>query len=91
MVSRRMSLVRSMIGSLISEKSFGPFATPNGKRRRMYAILLIIVIAITAMRANTCSRLYAASMSNFVMKIQVDGWWIRIIWMACKMRMRQCP
>ena len=73
-VSLRRSLVRSMIGSLISEKSLGPFATPNGKRNRMYAILFIIVIAITAMRANTCNLLYAASISNFEMKIQADGW-----------------
>ena len=71
--SRRILLVKMMIGLLISKKSLESLTTPNGKRNRMYAILFMIVIVITTVCADTCIRLYAASISSLEMSMHAKG------------------
>ena len=89
--SRKMLLMRSIIGSLMSEKSLGPLETPNGKRSKIYAIFFIMVISITAILANTCNRLYAASISSLDMHMREFGWCMHMRFMAWRMRSKQCP
>ena len=71
--SRRISLVKLMIGLLMSKKSLGLLTTHNSKRSRIYAIVFMVIIAITVIRADTCICLYTASISSLEMNMHIDG------------------